>query len=132
MTSEQLLGDLKKGTYHPVYFLFGDEPYYIDLVTDYITSHTLSEAEKSFNQTILYGGDTGAGQVTETARRYPMMAARQVVVVKEAQEMKDFGELIHYVEHPLPSTLLVLNYKYAGPDKRKKICLLYTSPSPRD
>jgi DNA polymerase-3 subunit delta len=121
MTYEQLTGDLKKGTYKPIYFLYGDEPYYIDLVTDYITSHVLTEAERSFNQTILYGGETSAGEVTNTARRFPMMAAHQVVVVKEAQEMKDFGDLIHYVDHPLTSTLLVLNYKYGGPDMRKKV-----------
>lgn len=124
MTYEQLMGDLKNGTYHPLYFLFGDEPYFMDLVTGYITSHVLSEAERSFNQTILYGGDTDAWQVTETARRYPMMAARQVVVVKEAQEMKNFDKLLSYVENPLPSTLLVLIYKnidFKGPDLRKKV-----------
>lgn len=121
MSYEQVMGELKNGTFHPVYFLYGDEPYYIDLVTGYITSNALSEAEKGFNQTILYGGDTGAQQVTETARRYPMMAARQVVVVKEAQEMKDFGDLDAYMKNPLPSTLLVLNYKSAELDRRKKV-----------
>jgi len=124
MTYEQLIGDLRRGTYQPLYFLYGDEPYYIDLVTDYITSHVLDEAERSFNQTILYGGDTGARQVTETARRFPMMASHQVVVVKEAQEMKDFGEMIHYFKNPLPSTLLVLNYKDTynqGSEQRKKV-----------
>ncbi|MCK4751026.1 MAG: DNA polymerase III subunit delta, partial [Bacteroidales bacterium] len=121
MTYEQLIGDLKNKSFKPLYFLYGDEPYYIDLVTDYITGHVLTEAEQSFNQTIVYGKDTDAGQVINLAKRFPMMASHQVVVVREAQEMKDFDTLIHYVETPQPSTLLVLNYKYKKPDKRKKI-----------
>ncbi len=121
MTFEQLMGDLKNKVYKPLYFLHGDEPYYIDQVTDYITKHTLSEAEQSFNQTIVYGKDSDAGQVINLAKRYPMMSSHQVVVVREAQELKDFETLIHYVEHPLPSTLLVINYKYKSPDKRKKV-----------
>ena len=121
MTYEQLIGDLKKKAYRPIYFLYGDEPYYIDLVTDYITGNVLTEAEKSFNQTIVYGKDSDAGQVINLAKRYPMMASHQVVVVREAQELKDFDSLIHYAEHPLSSTLLVINYKYKNPDKRKKV-----------
>jgi DNA polymerase-3 subunit delta len=121
MTFEQLIGDLKKRSYKPVYFLHGDEPYYIDRVTDYITRNVLTEAEQSFNQTIVYGKDSDAGQVINLARRFPMMASHQVVVVREAQELKDFDSLIHYVEHPQPSTLLVINYKHKAPDKRKKV-----------
>ena len=121
MTYDQLISDLKKRKYSPVYFLYGEEPYYIDLVTAYITEHVLDEAEKSFNQTILYGKDSEAGQVSDLARRYPMMASHQVVVLKEAQEMKSFGDLIHYVQAPQPSTLLVINYKYKKPDKRQKV-----------
>jgi DNA polymerase III subunit delta len=121
MTYEQLTGDLKKKNYQPLYFLWGDEPYYIDLATDYITANVLTEAEQSFNQTILYGKDSEAGQVSDLARRFPMMSSHQVVVLKEAQEMKSFSELIHYVEHPQPSTILVINYKYKKPDKRQKI-----------
>lgn len=121
MTYEQLIGDLKNKAYRPLYFLYGEEPYYIDLVTDYITGNVLTEAEKSFNQTIVYGKDSDAGQVINLAKRFPMMASHQVVVVKEAQELKDFESLIHYVEHPQPSTLLVINYKYKNPDKRKKV-----------
>ena len=121
MTYEQLIGDLKNKAYRPLYFLHGDEPYYIDLVTDYITKHVLTEAEQSFNQTIVYGKESDAGQVTNLARRFPMMASHQVVVVREAQELKDFETLIHYFEHPQPSTLLVINYKYKNPDKRKKV-----------
>jgi DNA polymerase-3 subunit delta len=121
MTYDQLIGDLKNKAYRPVYFLWGDEPYYIDLVSSYIAGNVLSEAEQSFNQTILYGKDSEAAQVSDLARRFPMMASHQVVVLKEAQEMKSFAELIHYVEQPQPSTLLVINYKYKKPDKRQKI-----------
>jgi DNA polymerase III subunit delta len=121
MTYEQLIGDLKKKTYKPVYFLFGDEPYYIDLATSFIAGNVLTEAEQSFNQTIVYGKDSEAAQVSDLARRFPMMSSHQVVVLKEAQEMKSFGDLIHYVEQPQPSTLLVINYKYKKPDKRQKI-----------
>jgi len=121
MTYEQLIGDLKTKAYRPLYFLHGDEPYYIDLVTDYITKNVLTEAEQSFNQTIVYGKESNAGEVTNLARRFPMMASHQVVVVREAQELKDFETLIHYFEHPQPSTLLVINYKYKSPDKRKKV-----------
>ena len=121
MTYEQLIGDLKNRSFKPIYFLHGEEPYYIDLVTDFITKNVLSEAEASFNQTIMYGKDSDIGQVINAAKRFPMMASHQVIVVKEAQELKDFEKLIHYVENPLPSTLLVINYKYKKPDKRQKI-----------
>lgn len=121
MTYDQLIGDLKKKVYKPLYFLYGDEPYYIDQATAYITRNVLSEAEQSFNQITLYGRDSEAVQVKDVARRFPMMAPCQVVVLKEAQEMKGFGDLNDYVEHPQPSTLLVINYKYKKPDKRLKI-----------
>jgi len=121
MTYEQLIGDLKNKEYKPLYFLFGEEPYYIDLVTDYIAKNVLSEAEQSFNQTIVYGKESDAGQVMNLAKRYPMMASHQVVVIREAQELKNFEDLIHYVENPQSSTLLVINYKYKKPDKRKKV-----------
>jgi len=121
MSYEQLIGDLKNKSYKPVYFLWGDEPYYIDLVTSYITKHVLSEAEQSFNQSILYGKDSEAAQVSDLARRFPMMASHQVVILKEAQEMKSLGDLLAYVEQPQPSTLLVINYKYKKPDKRQKL-----------
>jgi DNA polymerase-3 subunit delta len=121
MTFDQVIGDLKNGAFKPIYFLHGEEPYYIDRITDYITGHVLTEAERSFNQTIVYGKDSDAGQVTGLARRFPMMATHQVVVVKEAQDLADFDNLVHYAEHPLPSTLLVINYKYRNPDRRKKV-----------
>ena len=121
MSYEQIIGDLKNKVYKPVYFLYGEEAYYIDLVSSFIAGNVLSEAEQSFNQTTLYGKDSEAAQVSDLARRFPMMAPHQVVVLKEAQDMKSFGELIHYVEKPQPSTLLVINYKYKKPDKRQKI-----------
>ena len=120
-TFEQIMQDLKKKIYHPVYFLTGDEPYYIDRISDYIQEHVLDETEKTFNQTVIYGKDTDARTVINAAKRYPMMANHQVVVVKEAQELQEFEELIHYVEQPLKSSLLVLCYKYKNPDKRKKV-----------
>jgi DNA polymerase III subunit delta len=120
-TYDQILAGLKKREYHPVYFLTGDEPYYIDLVSDYIQEHVLGEAEKSFNLTVLYGKETDAHAVMNAAKRFPMMSSHQVVIVKEAQEMSKFDDLIHYIEKPLGSTLLVLNYKHTNPDKRKKV-----------
>jgi len=121
MTYEQLIGDLKNKVYKPVYFLFGEEAYYIDLISSYIAANVLSEAEQSFNQTVLYGKDSEAGQVSDLARRFPMMASHQVVILKEAQDMKSFAELLPYIESPQPSTLLVISYKYKKPDKRQKI-----------
>jgi len=121
MTYENIISDLRNKIYHPVYFLTGDEPYYIDQITDYIAANLLSEAEKAFNQTIIYGKDAGAGAVMNYAKRFPMMANHQVVIVKEAQDLSQFEDLIHYIEHPLKSTILVLNYKYKSPDKRKKV-----------
>ena len=118
---EQILTRLKKKEYDPVYFLTGEEPYYIDLVSDYIQKSVLSEAEKSFNLTILYGKEADANAVMNAAKRFPMMASQQVVIVKEAQEMSNIDDLVHYIEKPLQSTLLVLNYKYSKPDKRKKV-----------
>jgi DNA polymerase-3 subunit delta len=120
-TFDQILSDLKKKQYAPVYFLTGEESYYIDMISDYIQDHVLDESERSFNQTILYGKDTDALTVMNAAKRFPMMSSYQVVIVKEAQELKDFENLQHYVENPLKSTLLVLDYKYKNPDKRKKV-----------
>ena len=118
---EQIINDLKNKIYHPVYFLTGDEPYYIDKITDYAAGNILSPEEKSFNQTILYGRDADAAKIINTAKRFPMMANQQLVIVKEAQEVKDFDVLVNYVENPLKSTILILNYKYKNLDKRFKL-----------
>lgn len=120
-TYEQIIADLKKKQYHPVYFLTGDEPWFIDRITDYIAANVLTEEEKSFNQTILYGKDTDIATVINTAKRFPMMASHQVVIVREAQEMDTIDDLVYYVEKPQPSTLLVINYKYRRLDGRKSV-----------
>lgn len=121
MEFEQILQNLKKKIYHPVYFLCGDEPYYIDLLSDYIEKNVLNEAEKGFNQIIFYGKDTELVTVIETARRFPMMANQQVVIVKEAQAYKKLDLLEKYLEAPQKSTILVFNYKYGKPDGRTKV-----------
>lgn len=121
MSFEQIISDLKNKIYKPVYFLSGDEPYFIDLITKYINENVLSDAEKSFNQTVMYGKEAEIHTVIDTAKRFPMMANHQVVIVKEAQNIKNIDDLIHYVNAPLKSTLLVINYKYKTLDKRKKL-----------
>ena len=89
MNFEQIVSDLKNKIYKPIYFLSGDEPYFIDLITKYIHDHVLTDAEKSFNQTVLYGKDTEVHTIINTAKRFPMMANHQVVIVKEAQNIKN-------------------------------------------
>lgn len=121
MSFEQIISDLKNKIYKPIYFLSGEEPYFIDLITKYINDNVLTEAEKSFNQTVLYGKETEIHTVINSAKRYPMMANHQVIIVKEAQNIKNIEELIHYANAPLQSTLLVINYKYKTLDKRKKL-----------
>lgn len=121
LTYEEIISDLRKRIFKPVYFLAGDEPYYIDLITDYIEEKVLSESEKAFNQLIIYGEDTTVGAIIETARRFPMMASHQVIIIKEAQSLKKIEDLIYYLEKPLSSTILVLNYKYKTIDKRTKL-----------
>ncbi len=121
MTVHDLINELRNKTYRPVYLLSGEEPYYIDLVTDFMINNVLAEEEKPFNQTILYGQDTDALTVINTARRYPMMASHQLVVINEAQQMKDIDKLAVYAENPLKSTILVINHKHRAYDKRKKL-----------
>ena len=118
----KIVNDIKAGNIKPIYFLMGEEPYYIDKLSDYIELNVLSEDEKSFNQTILYGRDVTIEDVVSTAKRYPMMAERQVVIVKEAQDLtKTIDKLENYVENPMLSTVLVFCYKYKTLDKRKKL-----------
>jgi DNA polymerase-3 subunit delta len=121
MEFDQILTDLKNKNYKPVYFLMGDETYFIDEITEYIAKNALTETEKVFNQVMLYGKDIDTVAIIDASRRYPMMASHQVVIVKEAQNIKNIEELIHYVEKPLKSTILVINYKYKTLDKRKKL-----------
>jgi DNA polymerase-3 subunit delta len=119
MTYEEILGNLQKKIYHPIYFLMGEETYFIDKISDFIAANVLTDAEKGFNQTILYGKDIEPHTIIANARRFPMMANHQVIIVREAQNIKKIEDLEPYVKNPLPSTILVINYKYKTLDKRK-------------
>lgn len=120
VTYEGIMSDLKAGKYLPVYYLHGEESYYIDKISDYIAEHALKPEERDFNQTILFGSDITASQVADAARRYPMMAERQVVIVKEAQNIKQTDALEKYMKQPLKSTVLVICHKNGKIDGRKK------------
>jgi DNA polymerase-3 subunit delta len=115
------MNDLRNKIYKPVYLLMGEEAYFIDKVSGYIEANVLNDAEKSFNQTVMYGNDVTVGQVIDASRRFPMMAALQVVVVKEAQSLAKIEDLEHYVKAPLKSTILVICYKNKSVDKRKAL-----------
>jgi len=118
----RIVNDIKGGKIKPIYFLMGEEPYYIDKLADFIEQNVLTEEEKGFNQTVLYGRDVSMEDIISTAKRYPMMADRQVVIVKEAQDLtKTIDKLESYAENPMPSTVLVFCYKYKTLDKRKKV-----------
>ena len=116
-----LIKDARKGVFKPVYLLMGDEPYYVDMVCDAVVEYCLDESERDFNQTICYGADVSADAVITAARRYPMFAERQLVVVKEAQMMKGLEELALYCQNPLESTVLVIAMHGASADKRKSL-----------
>ena len=118
-TTNQLITDIKEGKIAPIYFLMGEEPYYIDVVSNYIESHVLQEEEKGFNQIVLYGKEVSIQDIVSNSKRYPMMAERQVVIVKEAQNLiKTIEQLVDYAKNPQPTTVLVFNYKYKTLDKR--------------
>lgn len=121
----KIVNDIKAGNIKPIYFLMGEEPYYIDKLADYIEKNVLAEEEKGFNQTVLYGRDVSMEDIIGSAKRYPMMADRQVVIVKEAQELtRTIDKLESYAGNPMPSTVLVFCYKYKTLDKRKKVTKL--------
>lgn len=107
-----ILQNLKKGIYHPIYLLQGEEPYFIDQISDYIEKNVLTDAEKGFNQTVFYGKDSDALTIAESSMRFPMMASKQVIIVKEAQSLSQIETLLSYAQKPLESTILVLAYKY--------------------
>jgi DNA polymerase-3 subunit delta len=118
----QIVSDITSGNLKPVYFLMGEEPYYIDKISDFIEEHVLDESEKGFNQVVMYGRDVSIEEIVASAKRFPMMAERQVLIVKEAQDLsRTIEKLTSYVENPQPSTVLVLNYKYKKLDRRKKL-----------
>jgi DNA polymerase III subunit delta len=119
---KQIVADIKSRNFRPIYFLMGEEPYYIDKVSSFIEKNILEVTEQEFNQTILYGRDTSIGDIVSHAKRYPMMAEYQVVIIKEAQDLsRSIEKLITYVQNPQTSTILVINYKYKKIDKRKAL-----------
>lgn len=121
MTFEQIKADIQARRFQPVYLLMGDEPYFIDQLTELLIEKVIPEDEKDFNQTILYGMETNVANVITLARSFPMMSDYQLVVVKEAQGLSKIEELELYVKNPLRSTVLVINYKNGTLDKRKKL-----------
>ncbi len=124
---KKVMADLRAGKYAPVYFLQGEETYYIDLVSDYIEENALSPGDRSFNQVVVYGKDTPMATVLTHARRFPMMADRQVVIVKEAQDIPDLNRetgsklLLEYLRNPSPTTILVFCHKHKTLDKRREL-----------
>ena len=121
ITCDDILKELRAKQYRPVYYLMGEEPYYIDLIADYITDNILTETEKEFNLTVVYGADVDIATVINAAKRYPMMSEHQVVVVKEAQNIRNMEELSYYLQKPLLSTILVICHKHRVLDRRKKL-----------
>lgn len=120
MNENEILNLLRKKEYAPIYFLQGEEPYYIDQISNYIEENAIPEADRGFNQTIMYGKDSSIAQILGNARRFPMMAEKQVVIVKEAQYLQDFrieearDMLETYINNPVPSTILVFCHKYGN------------------
>lgn len=124
---KKIMTDLKAGKYAPAYFLQGEETFYIDMIANYIEEHALPPAEKGFNQVVVYGKDAAMATILTHARRFPMMAEKQVVIVKEAQEIQDINKesgsklLLDYLKNPVPSTILVFCHKHKSLDKRKEL-----------
>lgn len=117
---EQILQSLKQKKYAPIYFLMGEEPYYIDLISDYIQYEILDESQREFDLSVLYGKDVDIVTVINAAKRFPMMSPYQILIVKEAQHIKDLDKLQFYIQHYAPATILVICYKYGTVDGRKK------------
>ena len=124
MSVETIISDWKKKQFRPIYWLEGEEEYFIDKAVNYAEHHILTEAEASFNLSIFYGKDANWADILNACRRYPMFAERQVVLLKEAQQMKDVEKLEPYMENPLASTILVVSYKDKKLDARKKFTKL--------
>lgn len=124
VTYDEIARDLKNRIYKPVYYLMGEESYYIDKISEYISQTVLTEEEKEFNQTVMYGSDIDVATIINTAKRYPMMAEHQVVIVKEAQNIKNIEQLAYYVQKPLLSTILVICHKHGVLDRRKKLAAI--------
>lgn len=120
-TFQSIIHDLKSRKFSPIYVLMGDESYYIDQISDYVATHVLSPEERDFNQTVCFGSDVNAIQVTDMARRYPMMSEYQVIIVKEAQNIRSLDVLEKYLKNPVKSTILVWCHKNGKIDARKKV-----------
>lgn len=121
VTYEEIVRNLRNKVYASVYFLMGEEDYYIDRISDYIIDTVLTDTEKEFNLTVLYGSDTDIATIINAAKRYPMMSKYQVVAVREAQAIRNLDELVYYLQKPLESTILVMCYKHGALDRRKKL-----------
>ncbi len=140
VTYESLMKELTERKFRPLYYLTGEEPYYIDKIADWIADNALLPEERDFNQTILFGSDVNASQIADAARRYPMMAERQVIIVKEAQNVKNTEPLEKYLKNPMPTTILVMCHKNGTIDKRKReyvrliqqVGVLFQSPKLRE
>lgn len=118
----KILTDLKNKKFAPIYILYGDEPFFIDSISNYIEKNVLDEGERGFNQMVMYGKECKMSEVVENAKRFPMMAEHQVIIVKEAQHLsREWGDLDAYAAQPQTSTILVFNYKYKKPDLRLKV-----------
>jgi DNA polymerase-3 subunit delta len=124
LSFEEICRQIKAKKFAPVYMLMGEEPFFIDQITNLLIEQVLEESERDFNQTILYGADTDVAAIFNAARRFPMMAERQLVVVREAQLIRDIEMLANYVKNPLHSTVLVVNYKYKTLDGRKTLAMV--------
>ena len=124
MSVEKILIEWKKKIFKPAYWLEGEEPFYIDKVINYAEKNILAESEASFNLSIFYGKDANWADIVNACRRYPMFSDKQVVIVKEAQQMRDIEKLEGYFEKPQPSTILVIAYKDKKLDARKKFTKL--------
>lgn len=119
---KKIIANIKKGIIAPIYFLMGEEPYFIDVVANYLEKHLLEEDQKGFDQLVLYGQDVTVPTIIDYARRFPMMAERQLIIIKEAQNLRaSIEQLVPYVENPTASTVLVFCYKYEKLDARKKL-----------
>lgn len=120
-TYESIMSELKSGKYRPVYYLMGEEGYFTDKITDYIATHALTEDEQGFNQAIYYGLESNIDDIITAAKRFPMMAERQVIIVREAQMLKNIDNLLYYLQAPSATTVLVFAHKNGSLDKRKKV-----------
>ncbi len=120
-THQQIITDIKNGNVRPIYLLYGDEEYYIDLIANYIEDNLLNEIEKEFNLTTLYGKETDCNQIIMTAKQYPVMSKYQLIIVREAQDIKDLSNLSIYLKQPMESSVIVMLHKHGSVDQRKKV-----------